>query len=264
MWDYKGLIAGTGPVAVETIALRIIMEKRRALRGEEWPISPPPLCAWLPRRAIPSRHESYGGDQAGARRLGGGSANLAVQHRRITVRSTEEREGVMRKWLAILSVAVSMAVLQPESVRAGGQETAAATSFAVYPIGHVQKAEGHTWLVLDAKYQPGLLGLDGFSHVYVFWWFDKNDTPQNRSTLQVHPRSDPKNPVTGVFATRSSSRPNLIALTLCKIVSIKDSVVEVESIDADPGTPILDLKPFAPDIDSASSVRLPDWWARPR
>jgi hypothetical protein len=44
MWDYKGLIAGTDPVAVETIGLRIIMEKRRALRGEVWPISPPPLC----------------------------------------------------------------------------------------------------------------------------------------------------------------------------------------------------------------------------
>jgi hypothetical protein len=44
MWDYKGLIAGTDPVAVETIALRIIMEKRRALRGEPWPLSPPPLC----------------------------------------------------------------------------------------------------------------------------------------------------------------------------------------------------------------------------
>ena len=44
MWDYKGLIAGTDPVAVETIGLRIITEKRRALRGEEWPLSPPPLC----------------------------------------------------------------------------------------------------------------------------------------------------------------------------------------------------------------------------
>jgi hypothetical protein len=43
-WDYRGLIAGTDPVAVETVALRIIMEKRRALRGEPWPLSPPPLC----------------------------------------------------------------------------------------------------------------------------------------------------------------------------------------------------------------------------
>jgi len=170
----------------------------------------------------------------------------------------------MRTWLAILSIAVSMAVLQVEQVRAGRQDPTAGRSFVVNSIGRVQKTEGHTLLVLDAKYQPGLLGLDGFSHVYVFWWFDKNDTPQNRSTLQVHPRSDTRNPVTGVFATRSSVRPNLIALTLCKIVSTKDNVVEVEAIDADPGTPILDLKPFSPDIDSASPVRVPDWWAKPR
>jgi hypothetical protein len=43
MWDYKGLIAGTDPVALDTIALRIIMEKRQALHGEPWPLSPPPL-----------------------------------------------------------------------------------------------------------------------------------------------------------------------------------------------------------------------------
>ena len=44
MWDYKGLIASTDPVAIDTVGLRIIMEKRRALRGEPWPITPPPLC----------------------------------------------------------------------------------------------------------------------------------------------------------------------------------------------------------------------------
>ncbi len=43
-WAYNGLIAGTDPVAVETVCLRIIMEKRKAMRGEEWPLSPPPLC----------------------------------------------------------------------------------------------------------------------------------------------------------------------------------------------------------------------------
>lgn len=43
-WAYNGLIAGIDPVAVETVSLRIIMEKRKAMRGEEWPISPPPLC----------------------------------------------------------------------------------------------------------------------------------------------------------------------------------------------------------------------------
>jgi len=43
-WSYNGLIAGTDPVAVESVCLKIIMEKRASLRGEPWPLSPPPLC----------------------------------------------------------------------------------------------------------------------------------------------------------------------------------------------------------------------------
>lgn len=43
-WPYNGLIAGTDPVAVESVCLKIIMEKRASLRGEPWPLSPPPLC----------------------------------------------------------------------------------------------------------------------------------------------------------------------------------------------------------------------------
>ncbi len=44
LWHYNGLIAGTDPVAVEAVCLRIITAKREALRGEPWPLSPPPLC----------------------------------------------------------------------------------------------------------------------------------------------------------------------------------------------------------------------------
>jgi hypothetical protein len=43
-WPYQGLIAGIDPVAVETVCLKILTEKRQALRGEPWPISPPPIC----------------------------------------------------------------------------------------------------------------------------------------------------------------------------------------------------------------------------
>jgi hypothetical protein len=43
-WPYNGLIAGTDPVAVETVCLKIITEKRQAIRGEPWPLSPPPIC----------------------------------------------------------------------------------------------------------------------------------------------------------------------------------------------------------------------------
>jgi uncharacterized Fe-S center protein len=43
-WHYNGLIAGTDPVAVETVCLNIVNEKRKAIRGEPWPLSPPPIC----------------------------------------------------------------------------------------------------------------------------------------------------------------------------------------------------------------------------
>ena len=136
-------------------------------------------------------------------------------------------------------------------------------SLVVRPIGHVEKKDGRTLIVLEKKHEAGLLGLDGWSHVHVFWWFDKNDTPHQRSMLQVHPRGDQKNPLTGVFACRSPFRPNLIGLTLCKIVSVKENVVEVEEIDAFEGTPVLDLKPFTPGPDSATDVEVPDW-AKPK
>ena len=59
--------------------------------------------------------------------------------------------------------------------------------FKIHPIGHIQKDDDRTFIVLDKKHQPGLLGVDGYSHIYMFWWFDKNDTPEKRAVLQVHP-----------------------------------------------------------------------------
>ncbi|MBW1938896.1 MAG: tRNA (N6-threonylcarbamoyladenosine(37)-N6)-methyltransferase TrmO [Deltaproteobacteria bacterium] len=130
--------------------------------------------------------------------------------------------------------------------------------FTVHSIGWVKKAQGKTTIVLDKKYQPGLQGLDGFSHVYVLYWFDRNDNPEKRSVLQVHPRGNKQNPLTGVFATRSPARPNLIALSLCKIIEIKDNVIEIENIDALPDTPVLDLKPFISQFESKNAV-VPEW-----
>ncbi|MEW6358773.1 MAG: tRNA (N6-threonylcarbamoyladenosine(37)-N6)-methyltransferase TrmO [Planctomycetota bacterium] len=133
--------------------------------------------------------------------------------------------------------------------------------YSVYPIGTVKKDDKSARLVLKEKYAPGLLGLDGFSHVIVLYWFDKNDTPERRAILQVHPRNDKANPLTGVFATRAPVRPNLIALSVCKIVSVKDNIVEVDTIDAFPDTPILDLKPYIP-TDSIPSATVPAWAKR--
>ena len=114
--------------------------------------------------------------------------------------------------------------------------------FKAYPIGKVEKKEGRTFIVLEKGYEAGLKGLEKHSYVHVVYWFDRNDTPEKRAILQVHPRGDKNNPLTGVFATHSPFRPNLIAISRCDIISIKENVIEIKEIDAFDGSPVLDLK----------------------
>ena len=166
----------------------------------------------------------------------------------------------MRSVVILTGVALALTSLPTSTSLA--DEAGAEKGLAMQPIGRVQKQEDRTLIVLDEEYQPGLLGLEGFSHIHVFWWFDQSDTPEKRRTLQVHPMGDRENPLTGVFATRSPLRPNLVALTLCKVTSVKGNVVEVESIDAFDGTPVLDIKPFIPGHDSASDATIPGWLER--
>jgi tRNA (adenine37-N6)-methyltransferase len=146
--------------------------------------------------------------------------------------------------------------LSPATARESTQMTQ--ERFVLRSIGSVHKANGLTTLVLKKDVEPALKGLDGFSHVWVMWWFDRSDTPKKRSVLQVHPRGNRKNPLTGVFACRSPFRPNLIALSLCRVLSVKNHVVEIDKIDAFANTPILDLKPYIPGYDSAEAS-VPDW-----
>lgn len=124
-------------------------------------------------------------------------------------------------------------------------------SFTVYPIGSVKKEGERTTIVLEKKFQDGLLGLEKQSHIFVLYWFDKNDTPEKRAILQVHPRGDRNNPLTGVFATRAPFRPNLIAQTRCRVLSVKENVIEIDTIDAFPDSPVLDIKPASGPPESA-------------
>jgi len=115
-------------------------------------------------------------------------------------------------------------------------------AFTVYPIGTVSKEDGHAYLIIDKEYLPALMGLEDFSHVTVLYWFHLNDTPEKRAVLQVHPQGKKENPIRGVFATHSPMRPNLIAITRCKILSVKNNIIEIDNIDAFDKTPIIDLK----------------------
>ncbi len=135
-------------------------------------------------------------------------------------------------------------------------------SYTVSPIGWVEKADGPVRLHILEEYAPALKGIEGFSHVVVLWWFHENDTPEGRNTLQVRPRRNPDNPLTGIFACRAPCRPNLIALDVCRILAVRGTVVDVDKTHAWDGTPILDLKPYIPNMDDpaeAAEVRLPDW-----
>lgn len=111
------------------------------------------------------------------------------------------------------------------------------------PIGRIRKTKTKTTIALYKKYQPGLMGVEKHSEIWVIWWFSRNDNPRMRSILKVHPRGNPANPLRGVFATRAPMRPNLIALSRCKVLAVKGNVIEIDEIDALPDTPVLDLKP---------------------
>ena len=115
-------------------------------------------------------------------------------------------------------------------------------SFIVRPIGRVVKEHDRTLIVINKEHQAGLSGLEKHDYVTVVYWFDRNDTPDRRAILQVHPRGDANNPLTGVFATHSPVRPNLIAISKCDIISVEENVIEIKDIDAFDGSPVLDLK----------------------
>lgn len=131
--------------------------------------------------------------------------------------------------------------------------------FKISPVGLVKKQEKVTTIEIDNKYKDALIGLDEFSHVLVCYWLHKNDIPEKRQILQVHPRGDHANALTGVFATRSPQRPNLIAISLCKILSVKGNTIQIDTIDAFDGSPVIDLKPYMPSIDSVMDAQVPAW-----
>lgn len=127
------------------------------------------------------------------------------------------------------------------------------------PIGKVTRQDQMAQIEIRPELAAALEGLEGFSHVWVLYWFHENDRPEERAILKVHPRRDPTNPLTGVFATRAPVRPNLIGLTCCRIVSVNKNTLKVEGLDAREGSPVLDLKPYIPYSDALPEAKVP-WW----
>ncbi|MDD3992546.1 MAG: tRNA (N6-threonylcarbamoyladenosine(37)-N6)-methyltransferase TrmO [Desulfobacterales bacterium] len=132
--------------------------------------------------------------------------------------------------------------------------------FLIHPIGAVRRQGDRTFIDIDPSFSDGLLGLDGFSHIMVCYWLDRSDTPEARSVLRTHPRADPSNPLTGVFATHSPRRPNPVAISLCRLISVSGTTLEIDRIDAMDDSPVIDIKCFIPSTRfEKETVRLPDW-----
>ncbi|MFC1813236.1 TrmO family methyltransferase [Thermodesulfobacteriota bacterium] len=92
------------------------------------------------------------------------------------------------------------------------------------------------------------------------YWFHENDTPEKRRILQIHPRKDKNNPLTGVFGTHSPMRPNLIAISFCRKLSIQDNIIFIDQIDAFDGSPLIDIKPYIPvDELMSGDIKVSDW-----
>jgi tRNA-Thr(GGU) m(6)t(6)A37 methyltransferase TsaA len=134
-----------------------------------------------------------------------------------------------------------------------------AGSLQLFPVGVVTRTDDAVWIEIFDQFSDALLGLDKFSHIHVLYWFHDNDNTGGRNTLQVHPRGDTANPITGVFATHSSSRPNLIGLSICKVLSVEGNRIRIDAIDALAGSPVIDIKCFIPNRPEESSVNVPDW-----
>lgn len=132
-------------------------------------------------------------------------------------------------------------------------------AYQLYPIGLINKTDEKTHIQIYDDYLDALLGLESFSHIYVFYWFHQNDIPEKRNILRVHPKKRQQNPLTGVFATHSPVRPNLVAMTLCKIIRIESDLIQIEDIDAYNNSPVIDIKCYIPPDDPLQDIELPDW-----
>ena len=103
-----------------------------------------------------------------------------------------------------------------------------------------QGSEGapDAWLELDPAYGEGLLGIAPGDEVVVITWLHRAD----RDVLQVHPRNELQNPLTGVFLTRSPDRPNPLGLHQVTVREISGTRLRIGPIEAIDGTPVVDIK----------------------
>ena len=133
-----------------------------------------------------------------------------------------------------------------------------ARTIAVRPIGTIRTpfaspqgvpiqpraAAGAEGIVdLRPEYAAGLRDLDGFERIWLIYWFDRAAAPR----MTVRPYMDDAEH--GLFATRAPARPNAIGMSCVRLLAIEGPTLRVADVDMLDGTPLLDIKPYAPQFD---------------
>ena len=95
------------------------------------------------------------------------------------------------------------------------------------------------WILLEPSFADALQGIRAGDELVIVTWLHQAD----RDVLQVHPRDDLSRPLTGVFATRSSDRPNPLGLHRVTVLGIDGLELAVGPLEAIDGTPVVDIKP---------------------
>lgn len=138
------------------------------------------------------------------------------------------------------------------------------------PIGRVRGGRGEAtkdhWganrcrLVLDAdRFTPDALrGLEDVSHVEVVFYFHV-DADEPVEIGARHPRGRTDWPRVGIFAQHGRMRPNRIGVSVCRLLSVDGTALDVEGLDAVDGTPILDIKPVWSGYLPRGTLREPAW-----
>ncbi len=100
------------------------------------------------------------------------------------------------------------------------------------------------------EFEAGLRDIEGFSHLVLLYHLHLSKDGR----LLVKPRRAQQ--FYGVFATRSPNRPNPIGLSVVRLLKVEANLLQVQNVDFVDGTPLLDIKPYLPEVDPADDIRM--------
>lgn len=112
--------------------------------------------------------------------------------------------------------------------------------------------------IVDNLPDECLDGIETFSHLEIIYHFNKADEAKV-VTGANHPRENKAWPKVGIFAQRKKDRPNHLGATIVKLIERKGRTLVVANLDADNGTPVLDIKPVVKEFLPLEEVRQPGW-----